>query len=135
MKTTSSEVSALFTAMVAAASIFTVRPVLDEEQSAKLLECLKARSSSRTLYLRFEQAWACDCTLTVNFNRDWDVMKADKFVTHEVECQIGWAATGRNVADSLAAVELYGRVTKLAALFETAFAEIVLTDVPVAKEI
>lgn len=135
MKTIRSEFTAQFVQMLAAASIFSVRSVWDDEQLAKLQQILSGRGSRADLYLRYEQCWGVSCDVTVSFKRDWDARKTDKFATYNVTCQLGWSSTGRNVADATAAAALYTKCAQLAALFESAFAEIELTDVPVSKEV
>lgn len=136
MKTTKGEVVTLLTQMIASASIFSVRPVWDASQYAKLTRLLDERGGCMSsLYLRFEQSFSCECTLEVKFERDWDAARKDKFNTYNVRCQLNWPSTRRDLSNAQASIALYSHVAALGSLIETAFNEIVLTDAPVSKEL
>lgn len=128
MKTTTEEVARLLTSMIASANIFSVRPVWNDDQSDKLLGILGYDVASSSIYLRFEQSFGCECSLSIDFHRDWQDRKSDKFATHNVKCQLSCPATSRSVSESVALIALHTKVLNLAALIETTFSEIVITD-------
>jgi hypothetical protein len=75
--------------------------------------------------VEWSRAFSVGCTLYVRFVSA-DFVRGTKYLmnTYTPQIEVNWSGTGRSVAASLAAIELYKEVTALAALIEARLAEV-----------
>jgi len=70
-------------------------------------------------YFSYEQAWAINATLTVEFTDGHRTISGKKVPTSVCHCKVNWSSTGRSLVEARAVVKLYSDLIDLGALIET----------------
>lgn len=78
--------------------------------------------------INFDRGWGVNVALRIQHSKYTDVLKTtdgDLFIHHQFNVTVGWSATDRTIAQSLASITLYREVTEFAALLEHAMSGVI----------